>query len=643
MMIDYIKAYPLRIFYWLLVAVTAVLGGYLIINDAQWVFSDEHEWWVSTAIGKFEVLSAHVGGGRFVPLGHYDFNFLTLLFDKPSALVHYIWVALSFLVYIFVLSLFFYKVTKQITKNDSNLVFAMAALFLVIFNTNIVRLFMSIIFPERILVVCLALFMLFSYLAEIKNKTLYYVLAFLTAVYATYCKEPVSSIFVVIGCLNLMFNYKNLTLKQKVFYSGLLFNGILYITLYYFLVYVQSTSFYSSGSDKSLSYFEVTKILLKSAPIYWLFFAVAIYRGICVLFLKQRQYLFFDGLLFASIAYFLAYVAIKFYQPYYIYPGIVLAVPAIFYWGVNASRCFWVKLILFASVVVWVFCGECQNIYQTVKDYQYARHNDFVTFQKMADHVMDGDKIYFYQFPEKIYKKSKYNIYFHWRYVVSERFLNYILDTQDQKYLIVVDSFEAIERHGGMGEHDILLCPGEYVSEQVGRDFISQLLENMDVSLAKNLSGTQIYKKVIYPEISLNQKIFFSQNDWFKLVGFSTGESWGRWTNQKKSSITLKIASVSADNLKIILDVQPFLAANQTQLDVEVEVNGKKVSSWHFDAGKPYPDTSIIIHKNDITEDGKLKLSFGFSNDNSPKDLGLSEDVRKINLGFKSLMITEMP
>lgn len=50
------------------------------------------------------------------------------------------------------------------------------------------------------------------------------------------------------------------------------------------------------------------------------------------------------------------------------------------------------------------------------------------------------------------------------------------------------------------------------------------------------------------------------------------------------------------------------------------------------------PNTSLIIPQ-DIAPKGKISIRFEIDNPQSPKELGVSEDSRKLGLGFKSLRL----
>ena len=149
-----------RISYFVIACVIAVIS-FLILYKADWILGDNYEFLISTAAGKPEPLSFHIGLSRFYPLGHYDYNILTLIPNATSALAHYIYVAVTFTVLI---CLFCSLVNKAGREYGSNTNLYLTALFTVLLTASVSFLtcFLNVIYPERILMVLFAVFMRFS-------------------------------------------------------------------------------------------------------------------------------------------------------------------------------------------------------------------------------------------------------------------------------------------------------------------------------------------------------------------------------------------------------------------------------------------------------------------------------------------------
>ena len=224
----------------------AILGAYFIVKDANWCFGDDYEFLVSTAIGKSEPLSRHIAEvGRFVPLQHYDFNFLTLFSFGRTAFAHYLWVAIGFIVLVY----FWARTSVLICRKNihlykTKLLISLVCFLMLICTPYAVWVFQEIIFAERLILVLLMIFIYLSILPR-KNEVFKYILAFAIAVYLSYMKEPMSGALCVFALTNLIFEYKKLSWPAKLFYMGLVLNFLVYLVLYYFLVYRITSDFYN--------------------------------------------------------------------------------------------------------------------------------------------------------------------------------------------------------------------------------------------------------------------------------------------------------------------------------------------------------------------------------------------------------------
>lgn len=117
----------------------------------------------------------------------------------------------------------------------------------------------------------------------------------------------------------------------------------------------------------------------------------------------------------------------------------------------------------------------------------------------------------------------------------------------------------------------------------------------------------------------------------FETNGLCAIEPWGCWSNGNKTSFFVK----TYDKYTAEFDVNPFLAKGKRKQVVTVYVNGYKKGKYVFKSGKPYPKIVIGLPKSD-----KLHIVFKYNNIKSPCDLGMSDDNRKIAIGFKTVKIT---
>jgi hypothetical protein len=307
-----------------------------ILLEANWILGDDLQFLNYTAIDKFRSIMEDIrSDGRFFPLGLFDLNLTLIIPNGHTPFGHYYLVTIEFILSIVGLLYLFKNSDHEDYKLSDNYINAFYIILLILFSVSLVRIFMNIIFPEKILFLTLPLFMLF-YQKGLKTQNIkYYIIAIFFAAYSTYCKEPVSGALLIIVLINGI-GYKSLTKKDRIFNCILLINSIIFIILYYIIVYRNSVEFYNSVRAVETSSL-VTKTFTTEKILIFIFILGAI-RGFYVFFKKDRDHLYYDGLLFAGIGFCFAYMLLRLSQSYYFFPTIVLSLPAIVYWTKNLYR-----------------------------------------------------------------------------------------------------------------------------------------------------------------------------------------------------------------------------------------------------------------------------------------------------------------
>jgi hypothetical protein len=190
--------------------------------------------------------------------------------------------------------------------------------------------FMNLIYPETQVIMILAIFMLTYYMAIETDDINYYIMAVIFAIYASYCKEPVFGIFLIIAITNILFKIK-ISKKEKTFYTALIFNGVIFLWMYYMLALKDSSYLYNEGRVYIAGFKFIISIFAYN-PILVLLFTIGLIRLFCVIIKKERSILYYDSLLFAGMGYILAYALLHLNSSYYFLPAIVLFLPSLIYW-----------------------------------------------------------------------------------------------------------------------------------------------------------------------------------------------------------------------------------------------------------------------------------------------------------------------
>jgi len=301
------------------IAAVASLAVFFILHNANWVNGDDFEWLKTTALGIAEPISYHVGNGRFVPFNHFDSNLTLFLPYGNTAFVHYLLVAIVFCL----ASFSFLKALKTHVPNANGVLLLGAYSFFVYESVNV---YLSIIYPEKIIILGFALFMyLFQKLHE-ENFGGRLILLCAVVLYITYAKEPVFGVFVVFSLINLIFRKRKIKVNEKRFCYFCLLNALVYALLYYFIVFLHSDLFYNQGRVQ-LSYIQNIVESFKHQPFLIIIGGFLFYRIYIVL--KSREISVLDAFLFMSVAYCSAYFILKLNDGYYFIPSVVLALPSI--------------------------------------------------------------------------------------------------------------------------------------------------------------------------------------------------------------------------------------------------------------------------------------------------------------------------
>lgn len=139
-------------------------------------------------------------------------------------------------------------------------------------------------------------------------------------------------------------------------------------------------------------------------------------------------------------------------------------------------------------------------------------------------------------------------------------------------------------------------------------------------------------------KLTANIKFSSLKDNDFRMFGFSGAEKWGRWSKGFSSQMVFTFKNTSGEII-FEFNLKPFLTNEHPEQQVLVYVNDKLLTKWYFSKNKPAPKTSLTIPQNIKTPKGKIFLKFEYENPCSPYELGISQDMRKLAIGFISMKI----
>ena len=128
--------------------------------------------------------------------------------------------------------------------------------------------------------------------------------------------------------------------------------------------------------------------------------------------------------------------------------------------------------------------------------------------------------------------------------------------------------------------------------------------------------------------ISFSQDITGGKED-----GWSLPDSGGTWSQSKRATLKLNYGSEFANGMNLSLKTMGFVSNKEQATRVVISANGVEVKKIDFSSNQPNADISLNIPKEILSSNkSQLVLSFDTPSAVSPKDLGLSEDVRKLGI-----------
>jgi len=460
----------------------SLIFAFFIMYKAGWVLGDDHEYITSTAINKY-VPTVQFGGGRFMPFRYIEYNLPLFVFrclginTGLPVEAHFVVISLLYIVTVFCLYFLFRRITP-IEAEGMYLVFNcfFACTFLLLSN-SFSWIFLDLVFPETQVIMLFSIFMLMYYKALKTDNMRYYAIALLSAIYSTYCKEPVFGVFLIIAFANYLFRYKKSKL-EKIFYIALVANGIIFIILYYFLSYKNATRFYNEGRV-SIEGFKFLMSVFRGSPILIIMFAFGLTRLYSIIVRKNREYLFYDSLLFAGIGYVFAFFVLHLNADYYFLPSIILFLPSIVYWIKYSSRNLRVfSVALF--IILLIYTSNCGQTIGQIRNILQERQEFMPYMIDLFSYHNEGKEFIWYESDNNIHRKTdKYR---------ENVFLNYINKSEGIDFFVVEKNMDNIT----MDQNMLFFYPVENLPM---KDKLVKKLRDNNFVLYKDAYGISIYKQ----------------------------------------------------------------------------------------------------------------------------------------------------
>jgi hypothetical protein len=125
-----------------------------------------------------------------------------------------------------------------------------------------------------------------------------------------------------------------------------------------------------------------------------------------------------------------------------------------------------------------------------------------------------------------------------------------------------------------------------------------------------------------------------------KLEGWSDVEPWGTWMIGNEAQVMIPTSLQMQGDLTLIVNSWAFLSGHHKQLKLDIKANNIYVGTWNYHIdNNSIQARSLQIPRSAIAANGNVILSFNTTDSHSPKDVGLSEDIRELAIGIVSIKI----
>lgn len=464
---------------WSIVIIFTSVLVFYIMHNGHWLIGDDSIIISRTGNGLPFKLSSTINpaGGRFFPFAYLPYNIL-LLFNSGyiTANSHYLVNSAFFVIMIVALA---FLITKIVFETGKTVINNWIILFLiVIISQRTYTTFLNVFSTMWVDYTLLVLFLLSTYFFYTKKYSIYGIISLIFVNYLMYCLETMFVLPFVFGFCSLVFGYKSLEKPQRIFNFILLGSSLLFLSLYYILVYRYTTQVYdaSHGSSESLIHNSIRMFVAQK--VLWIAVVILCVRLFNLLYKKDTYNVFFDSLLFASVAYTLGGFILRLnWTLYYTIPVITVA-PAIVYYLLVYIKSRWTFIVLSALVVV------CMVKYpNTIKENQKIRKETFAKLQQLVNYKKNGYKVIWYDSPVAPLCKGSFDVVLrNWKENSLKVYLSYALKDKNFQF----DKYEKIP------SQSIILYPQENnVLDKEGKDSNENLKNLREIA---DVSGIKILK-----------------------------------------------------------------------------------------------------------------------------------------------------
>jgi hypothetical protein len=105
------------------------------------------------------------------------------------------------------------------------------------------------------------------------------------------------------------------------------------------------------------------------------------------------------------------------------------------------------------------------------------------------------------------------------------------------------------------------------------------------------------------------------------------------------SVLGFKFKERKAEELLLTIEGQAFVSPKHPHLAIEVFANGSKLGGWQLSFGVEAGELEARVPRALVPEDGHLRITFMIKDPVSPKELGISDDHRRLGLALRKMSL----
>lgn len=120
--------------------------------------------------------------------------------------------------------------------------------------------------------------------------------------------------------------------------------------------------------------------------------------------------------------------------------------------------------------------------------------------------------------------------------------------------------------------------------------------------------------------------------------GWSRPEAGGTWSASDNATLYFDYEEKFDRGLRLGISMLAFVNEQNPNVALKLLANGTAISEIDFDLQNPRGDYTVRISPETLSKNpGKVKLEFRILNAAVPKDLGISQDIRKLGVFLKKI------